>query len=95
MLAGTVKLKHRVILNPGFYYFDEDEKSEESSLLKVFAPVRLIHRFTSAFQLGQLQYLMVLQLAATERKKKARKQMSYWQCPYKSVLRHTMPILHI
>ena len=31
---------------------------------------------------------MVLQLAAAKRKKKARKQANYWQCPYKSILRH-------
>ena len=51
MLARTVKLKQGVILNPEFHYFDEDEISAKSSLLKVFLAVRLIHRFTSPFQL--------------------------------------------
>ena len=68
MLAGTVKLKQEVILNPEFHHFDEDEISAET-LLKVVLAVRLIHRFTSPFQLRQLQYSMVLQLAAAERKK--------------------------
>ena len=70
MLAETVKLKQGVILNSEFHYFDRDGISTESSLLKVFLPVKLIHRFTSPFQLRQLQYSMVLQLAAAERKKK-------------------------
>ena len=69
MLARNVKLKQGVILNPEFYHFDEDEISAESFLLKVYLAVRLIHRFTSPFQLRQLQYSMVLQLAATGRKK--------------------------
>ena len=69
MLARSVKLKQGVILNPECDYFDEDEISTESSLLKVFLPVRLIHRFTLPYQLRQLQYSMVLQLAAAERKK--------------------------
>ena len=73
MLAGTVKLKQGVILNFEFHYFDEDDMSTELSLLKVFFfSVRLIQRFTSPFQLRQLQYSMVLPLAAAERKKKAR-----------------------
>ena len=70
MLARIVKLKQRVILNPEFHYFHEDEISTESSLLKVFLPVRLIYGFTSPFQLRQLQYSMVLQLADAEKKKK-------------------------
>ena len=37
----------------------------------IFLMIRLIHRFTSPFQLCQLQYSMVWQLAAAERKKKA------------------------
>ena len=70
MLAKTVKLKQGVILNPEFYYFDKDGISTESCLLKFFLPVRLVHRFTSPIQLRQLQYSMVLQLAAAEKKKK-------------------------
>ena len=84
MLARTVKLKQGVILNPEFHHFDEDEISAESSLLKVFLAVRLIHRFTSPFQLRELQYSMVLQLAAAERKKG----------PHASELL-AMPIAHI
>ena len=84
MLARTVKLKQGVILNPKFHHFDEDEISAESPLLKVFLAVRLIHRFTSPFQLRQLQYSMVLQLAAAERKKE----------PHASELL-AMPIAHI
>ena len=80
MLARSMKLKQGVILNPEFHHFDEDEISAESSLLKVFLAVRLIHRFNSPFQLRHLQYSVVLQLAAAERKK-ARVQASYWQCP--------------
>ena len=37
--------------------------------VKIFLPVRLIHRFTIPFQLRNLQYSIVLQLAAAERKK--------------------------
>ena len=69
MLARTVKLKQGVILNPEFHYFDEGEISTESFLSKVFLPFRLIHKFTSPFQLRQLQYSVVLQLAAAKRKK--------------------------
>ena len=69
-VTGAVKLKQGVILNPEFHYFDKDRISTESFLLKAFLPVRLIHRFTSPFQLSQLQYSMVLQLAAAERKKR-------------------------
>ena len=90
-VAGAVKLKQGVILKPEFHYFDKDRISTESSLLKVFLPVRLIHRFTSPFQLRQLQYSMVLQLAAAEKKGK---QASYWQWPYKSVLCHTRVSAH-
>ena len=93
MLARTVKLKQGVILNPEFYYFDEGEISTESSLLKVFLPVRQLHRFTSPFQLCQLQYSMVLQFAAAK-KEKTPKQASYWQWPYESMLRHTIVSAH-
>ena len=73
MLARTAKLKQGVILNPEFHYFDEHEiRTELSNILSV----RLIHRFISTFQLLQLQYSMVLHLAAAERKKKTRKQAS-------------------
>ena len=69
--------------------------STESCLIKLVLAVRLIHRFTSPFQFRQLQHSMVLQLAAAERtKKKACKQASYWQCPYKSMLRHTIVSPH-
>ena len=37
---------------------------------------------------------MVLQLAAAQRKKQARKQASYGQRPYKSMLRHTIVSAH-
>ena len=49
MLARTVQFKVGVTLNPEFHYFDEDEISTESSLLKFFLPVRLSHRFTLPF----------------------------------------------
>ena len=71
-------------MNPEFHHFDEDEISAELSLLKVFLAFRLIHRFTSPFQLRQLQYSMVLQLAAAKRKKG----------PHASELL-AMPIAHI
>ena len=68
-VARAVKLKQEVILNPEFHHFGKDRISTESSLLKTFLPVRLIHGFTSPFQLRKLQYSMVVQLAVAERKK--------------------------
>ena len=73
MLARTVKLTQEVILNPEFHYFDKDRITIESSLLKVFLPVRLIHRFTSPFQSRQLQYSVVLQLQKEKKKRPASK----------------------
>ena len=75
MLDRTVKLKQAVISNPVFHYFDKDRISTESSLLKVFLPVMLIHRFTSPFQLRQLQYSMMLQLQKEKKKRPASKQV--------------------
>ena len=57
-------------MNPEFHYFDEDEINTESRLIKAFLPVMLIHRFTSAFQLRQLQYSMVLATCCCRTKKK-------------------------
>ena len=96
MLARTVKLKQGVILNPEFHHFDEDEISAESSLLKVFLAVRFIHRFTSPFQLRQLQYSMMLQLAAAEKKKRpaCKRATGNAHCPYESTLRHSIVSAH-
>ena len=66
----TAKLRRGVILNSEFHYFEEDEISTESSRLKMFLLVTLIDRFTSPFQLRQLQYSIMLQLAAAEIKKR-------------------------
>ena len=85
-----------VILNLELHYFDEDEISTESSLLKVFLPVRLIHRFTSPFQLRQLIFDGVATCCCRKKKKKkAGKQGSYWQCPRKrNVLCYTIVPAH-
>ena len=69
--------------------------SAESCQLKVFLPAMLIHRFSSPFQLRQLQYSMVLQLAAIERKKGPQaSKRAIGNAHIKSVLRHTVVTAH-
>ena len=60
-----------------------------------FLPVKLIHSFASPYQLRQLQYSMVLQLAAAERKKKGLQASDLLAMfIYKSMLRQTTVSAH-
>ena len=64
---------------------------------KVFLPLRLIHRFTSPFQLRQLGYnIRWCCSLLLQKEKKARNQASYWLGLYtrKSMLRHTIVSAH-